>query len=89
MSVEHIREALSKNSLIIGSKETIKYLKNKKVNVVMISKNCPENVKMGLENLAKLYNVKLESFEGTSKQFGTFLGKPFPVATVSVKSESK
>ena len=89
MPIEQIREALSKKNLIIGSRETIKYLKNKKVKLVMISKNCPENMKTNLENLSKSQNIKIESYEGTSKQLGVFLGRPFPVAAVSIKSESK
>lgn len=89
MSTEEIKEALSKNNIIIGSRETIKYFKNKKIKMVMISKNCPENMKTELESLAKLQKVNVEIFDGTAKQFGIFLGKPFPVATVSIKSENK
>ena len=89
MSVEEIRDALNKNNLVIGSRETIKYLKNNVIKVIMISKNCPEDVRNDLEKFTTLYKIRLENFDGTSKQFGIFLGKPFPVATASVKSENK
>ena len=89
MTSEDVRGALLKKKLIIGSRETIKYLKNNQVNTIMISKNCPENIKKELEKLANTHKAKFETFEGTSKQFGVFLGKPFPIATVSIKSESK
>jgi len=89
MSLENVKEALSNNTIIIGSRETIKHLKSKKVKSVMISKNCPEKIKKELEHLANTNGIKFESFDGTSKQFGVFLGKPFPIAAVSIKSEHK
>ncbi len=89
MSENEVKSALNKNNLIIGCRETIKYLKNNKIKLVMISKNCPENIKKELENLTESHKIEFKNFDGTSKQFGTFLGKPFSVSTVSIKSEHK
>jgi len=89
MPDNEVKSALSKNNLIIGGRETIKYLKNNKIKLVMISKTCPENIKKELERITNMQQIKIESFDGTSKQFGTFLGKPFSVSAVSVKSEHK
>jgi len=85
MSLDELKEALNKKTAILGSKRTIKLLKNQKIKLIIIANNCPEIVERDLNQYSKLSNVKIERFEGTAKQLGIFCGKPFPVATVSIK----
>ena len=87
--LEEVRDALKENKVIIGSKRTIKYLKLGKANLIVLANNCPENVKKDVEHYVKLTGVKLENFDGTAKQLGIFCGKPFPIATLAIKSEAK
>jgi len=87
--IEDLRNALKENKVILGSKRTIKYLKLGKVKMIVISNNCPENVKKDLEHYTKLTGTKLENFDGTAKQLGIFCGKPFSIATLAILSETK
>jgi large subunit ribosomal protein L30e len=83
-SLEQLKEALNKNKAIIGSGRTIKYLKAKELKIIIISENCPDNLRKDIEHYSKLSGTKLEKFNGTSIQLGVFCGKPFPIATVAV-----
>ncbi|MFQ6020484.1 MAG: 50S ribosomal protein L30e [Candidatus Aenigmatarchaeota archaeon] len=89
MTLEELKDALTKNNVIIGSKRTIKYLKTKNVKLVMIASNCPENIKNDINHYSKISKIKVEKFDGTAKQLGIFCGKPFPIATLAIKSEVK
>ena len=84
---EDLREALNKKKVILGSKRTIKYLKLGKAKKIIISNNCPESIKKDAEHYTKLTGIKLESFDGTSKQLGIFCGKPFSISALAIVSE--
>ncbi len=87
--LEDLKNALKENKVILGSKRTIKYLKLGKVRMIVISNNCPENVKKDLEHYTKLTGIGLENFDGTAKQLGIVCGKPFSIATLAILSETK
>jgi len=38
-----------------------------------------------IEQNAKVGSMKLEVFNGTSRELGTFCGKPFPVSALVIK----
>ena len=83
--LEELRNALKEKNIIIGSKQTVKYLKLKNVKIVVVANNCPENVKKDIEYYSKLTGIKVENFDGTAKQLGVFCGKPFSIAVLAVK----
>ncbi len=59
---------------IIGVREIAKAINAGKVKRVIIADNCPDFL------LNKIQNVVIEKFDGSQKQLGTKLGKPFAVA---------
>ena len=83
---EDLRTALDEKKVILGSKRTIKYLKLGKAKKIILSNNCPEIVKKDVEHYTKLTGIKLESFDGTSKQLGIFCGKPFAISALAIVS---
>jgi len=87
MLLDQLKDALSKRNVIIGSKRTIKYLRLGNVKLVVLAKNCPENIRKDIEHYTKISKLKVEEFNGTAKQLGVFCGKPFPIATLGIKSE--
>jgi large subunit ribosomal protein L30e len=80
-----LRNAVNEKNIIIGSKQTIKNLKLKKVKLVFIANNCPENLKKDIDYYSKQTGIKVEMFEGTAKQMGVFCGKPFSIAVLAIK----
>ena len=90
MTIEdEIKSALAKNALVIGTRTVVKALKTGSVKSVIIASNMPESVKKDLQHYASTADTPLHNFGGTGKQLGTFLGKPFPVATLAIAGESK
>jgi large subunit ribosomal protein L30e len=78
---EKIKKAIRENKIIIGYRECLKYIRNNTPEVVIIAKNAPERIKKVILNS----NVKVEFFEGSSKDLGTICGKPYPITTIVIK----
>jgi len=87
MLLDQLKNALKEKNVIIGSRRTLKYLKLGNVKLVVIANNCPETIRKDINHYAKMSKLKVEGFNGTAKQLGVFCGKPFPIATLSIKSE--
>jgi large subunit ribosomal protein L30e len=83
--VEIIRDALKSKKIILGYKESIKFIKTSSPKLIVISKNVPEKIKKEVEYNAKISGSKLEIFNGSSKELGIVCGKPFPVSTLVIK----
>ncbi|MBU3904830.1 MAG: 50S ribosomal protein L30e [Nanoarchaeota archaeon] len=80
-----LKEALGNNSVIMGTKETTKNLKLKKVKLVIIANNVQDSVRKDIVKYSELSETKIEDFDGTAKELGIMCGKPFPVAVLSIK----
>jgi large subunit ribosomal protein L30e len=83
--VEDVQSAIKSGKAIIGYKESIKFIKTGSPKLVVIAKNIPENMKKEIEYNTKISNIKLEIFDGSSKDLGIICGKPFPVSTIAIK----
>lgn len=83
--LNQLKDALTKDNVIIGSKRTVKYLKADNVKLVILAQNCPESVKKDIKYYAGLSGLKVEEFQGSAKQLGVFCGKPFSIATIAIK----
>jgi len=78
---EEIKKNLKEGKVIIGFKESLKYLKRNKAKMVIIANNIPEEMRKKLEISAD--NIKI--FNGSSKELGTLCGRPHPVSTIVIK----
>ncbi|MEM5794448.1 MAG: ribosomal L7Ae/L30e/S12e/Gadd45 family protein [Candidatus Aenigmatarchaeota archaeon] len=79
-----IQDAIKSKKAIIGYRESIKYLKLNKAELIILAENSPEKIKKEIEHIAKIANIKLETVK-ESKELGVMCGKPFPVTTVVIK----
>jgi len=52
---------------------------------VVVAKNTPEKMRKEIEHNAGIAGVRLEVFEGTSKELGVICGRPYPVTVLVVK----
>ncbi|MBU5575105.1 MAG: ribosomal L7Ae/L30e/S12e/Gadd45 family protein [Candidatus Aenigmatarchaeota archaeon] len=82
---EKIKKALETKTLVIGSRSVLKGIKNGKIEYVIYAKNCPDKIKNDLIRNAKLSNIQVEEFQGTGKQLGIFVAKPFAIAVLGIK----
>lgn len=86
--VEDIQDALKSNKLILGYKESIKFIKTNSPKLVVIAKNVPEDMRKEIEYNTKISGSKVEIFNGSSKELGLVCGKPFPVTTLVIKCDT-
>lgn len=75
-----LRKALKTGKVYLGSKRTIKALRNGEAKLVVLAMNCPEEVKEEI----KKYSVPTITFKGTNMELGAVCGKPFSVAALAV-----
>jgi len=68
---------LPQGKAVIGTREVVKSIKAGKAKKVIIASNCSEEL---VNKVAEAGKVSIEKFDGDSKELGTKLGKPFPVA---------
>jgi len=84
MNIEEIiKKAIKENRVVLGYRRSLKYIRNKAtaLELVILAKNAPENIKKVILNS----NVKVVIFDGSSKDLGTICGRPHPITTIVIK----
>jgi len=82
---EELQAAIKSGKAVIGYKESIKFIKLNTPKIIVVARNMPEKYRKDIDISAKASKVKLEVFDGGSKELGIICGKPFPVTTVVIK----
>jgi large subunit ribosomal protein L30e len=82
---ETIQAGLKAKKAIIGYRESIKFIKSNSPKIIVMAENSPERTRKEIEHNAKVSGVKVEIFNGSSKELGIVCGKPFPVTTLVIK----
>jgi large subunit ribosomal protein L30e len=80
-----IRIAVDTGVVTLGSEKSIQALKLGKGKLVVVAGNSPDDVKEDVAYYAKLSDIPVYNFEGTSVDLGSVCGKPFTVATLIIK----
>lgn len=79
-----LRKAFETGKVVIGSNETVRLAKTGGAKLIIIAKNAPKELKDDINYYAKLSNIPVYEFEGTSVELGTMLGKPFVIASLAI-----
>ena len=80
-----IRVAVDTGNVILGSKKSIQNLKLGKGKLVIMAENAPDDVKEDVEYYAKLSNIPIYVYNGSSVELGSVCGKPFTVTTLLIQ----
>ena len=79
-----IRLAVDSGKAALGINSVIDSIKNDTAKLLVVaSKNRGDNVQ-DIAHMAKISNIKVVMFEGTSMELGAVCGKPFSVSAVSI-----
>ncbi|AAL81685.1 50S ribosomal protein L30e [Pyrococcus furiosus DSM 3638] len=79
-----LRKAMETGKVVLGSNETIRLAKTGGAKLIIVAKNAPKEIKDDIYYYAKLSDIPVYEFEGTSVELGTLLGKPFVVASLAI-----
>ncbi len=70
--------------VVLGSRRAVKLVKLGKAVGVIIASNIPRHVLEDFTYYARLGNVKVIRYPGSSYELGALLGKPFPVSVIAI-----
>ena len=79
-----IASAVSTGDCRIGTRSSIDAIKSGKAKLVVVAANCPKDDLDDIEQFAKLAEIKVQKFEGTSWDLGEVVGKPFMVSAIAI-----
>ena len=79
-----IASAVATGKCRIGAESSINAIKNGEAKLVVIARNCPENQYEDISHFAKLAEIKVQEFDGTSWDLGEVVGKPFMVSAIAI-----
>jgi len=82
-----ILDALNKGKLVIGFKEVMSAVRNKKCSLVIHSSNCPQGMVSELIHAAKLINARVKGHVMNNKELGVLCRKPFNISVLCVLNE--
>ena len=82
---KQISMAIKTGKVELGCKEATDAAKTGKARLIVIASNCPEREKSSILYNAKLSEVSVYVYSGTSMDLGTACEKPFLVAALTVK----
>lgn len=85
MNIERaIRKVVDTGEVILGAKESIASVMDKKARLVLVAENCPKDLKDDLDHYANLSNIYVYNFPGSSMEMGAVCGKPYVISMLSV-----
>jgi large subunit ribosomal protein L30e len=80
-----IRDAVDTGNVTLGSVKSIQGLKLGKGKLVILAQNCPDDIREDVLHYSKLSDIPVYDYKGTSVELGSVCGKPFTVATLTIK----
>ena len=67
-----------------GTNSTMKRIAESKAKLILIAKNCPEQIKQDLKHHSKIASIPIYDYEGSALELGEACGKPFLIAALTV-----
>ena len=82
--IKEIKQLLKTKKLVFGTEQTIKNIKQDKIERFFISSNCKDATKKDLQHYAKIVKVECVDLKSSNKDVGIICKKPFSISVVGV-----
>lgn len=79
-----IRLAVDSGETALGINSVIGSIKDNTAKLVVVASKSKRDTLQDIEHMAKISNIKVITFEGTSMELGAVCGKPFSVSALSI-----
>ncbi len=77
-----LKKSIKTGKVIIGSRRTKKAVEKEEAKLVILSSNCPEEIRKGMK---KAFDDEIVfEYPGSSLSLGIACGKPFPIASLCI-----
>jgi large subunit ribosomal protein L30e len=83
-SIKEIKQLLKTKKLVFGTEQTLKNLKQNKLEKFFISSNCNHEIKEDLQHYAKIAKIEVIPLLNSNKDIGILCKKPFSISVVGV-----
>ena len=80
--IEALQKAVKEQKLIIGTKESMKAIKNGKAKEVFLSKNVPDDVREEVKKYAEIEGIKVNELDKDIVELGSICKKPFSIVVL-------
>ncbi|MFW5746901.1 MAG: ribosomal L7Ae/L30e/S12e/Gadd45 family protein [Nanoarchaeota archaeon] len=80
-----IRKSIEADTVLLGTKQTLKGLRADGVSRVFMTRNAPVYVKEDIKHYCQMADVELEQLSIDNKELGMVCKKPFLVSVLSIK----
>ncbi|RZN70526.1 MAG: 50S ribosomal protein L30e [Candidatus Methanolliviera hydrocarbonicum] len=82
-----LRTAVKTGKVQFGSRQTLKSLKEREAELIILARNCPYNYRREIEE--KSEDVLIYPFDGNGKDLGILCGKSFIISSLSIADEGE
>ncbi|NPA70267.1 MAG: 50S ribosomal protein L30e [Crenarchaeota archaeon] len=79
-----LKVAINTGKVVLGSRQTIKAILRGEAKAVVVAANIPNWIKDDVEYYAKLAQIPVIVYPGSSWELGAACGKPFKVSTLAI-----
>ncbi|PCN49832.1 50S ribosomal protein L30e [Candidatus Geothermarchaeota archaeon ex4572_27] len=84
-----LRVAMKTGKVVLGSRQTARLAAHGRGKLIIIARNCPEDIKALIMHYAKLSNIPTYICPLSSKELGEACGRRFMVAALTVLDEGE
>ena len=83
MTLADLKKHVEKKTILVGTKQTLDGIRQKKVDAVYIRSTCSDSIKQDIAHHAKINDVSVKSVSQSSDELGVLCKKPFTISVVS------
>ncbi|RLG72783.1 MAG: 50S ribosomal protein L30e [Methanobacteriota archaeon] len=84
-----IRQCVETGRVVFGVKQSIRSAKLGDAHMLIVSSTCPRAFVEDIKYYAKLSNIPVYEFPGTSRELGSASGKPFTISAMAILDPGK
>lgn len=84
--LQELKDRIEKGGVVIGADLTMKNLRHGKIEKVLVSSNCSQEVKERIKNYG--HGVEIIELEMTNEALGTFCKKQYPISVIGFLKRS-
>lgn len=79
-----IRQCVETGRVVFGAKQSIRSAKLGEARMLIVASTCPKPFVEDIKYYAKLSNIPVYEFPGTSRELGSASGKPFTISVMAI-----
>jgi large subunit ribosomal protein L30e len=81
---KHIAMVVATGKIVMGSRIAIKESRGTKLVALVVSENCPTNIKMAIKHNCSFSKIPIIEYSKSSVELGAAIGRPHKVATIAI-----